>query len=83
MPPAAIIGRTIVDLLKDTAIGRLIECGEHVFQIRVGFLHRIPEEQVCFREFEVVEVPRMHELVAQRVERGEHPATAGTTLVGD
>ena len=83
LPPAAVIGRTIVDLLEDTAVGRLVDGGQHVLQIRVRLLQCIPEEQVGFGEFEIVEVPAVHHLVAQRVERGEHPATAGAALVRD
>ena len=83
LPPTAVIGRPVVDLLEQAAVGRLVERGEHVFEIRVGFFHRIPEEQVGFGEFEIVESPLVHELVTQGVEGCEHPAAAGSALVGD
>ena len=83
LPPTAIVGRTIVDLLEQAAVGRLVERGKHVLKICVGFLHRIPEKQVGFGEFEIVKSPFVHELITQGVEGREHPAAARSTLVGD
>ena len=83
LPPAAIVGRPVVDLLEDAAVGWLVERGQHILQVCVRLLHRIPEEQVGFGEFEIVEVPLVHHLVAQGVERGEHPAAPGAALVRD
>ena len=83
LPPAAVVGRAIVDDLEDARIGRLVERGQHVLQIGVRLLHRVPEEEVGLGEFEVLEVPAVHQLVAQGVQGSEHPAAAGALLIGD
>ena len=83
LPPAAVVGRAVVDDLEDARVGRLVERGQHVLQIGVRLLHRVPEEEVGLGEFEVLEVPAVHQLVAQGVQGSEHPAAAGALLIGD
>ena len=83
LPPAAVVGRAPVDGFEQTRIGRLVERAQHVLQISVRLLHRVPEEQVGLGELEILKIPAMHEFVTQRVQGGEHPATAGTLLIGD
>ena len=83
LPPAAVIGNSIVDDFEHAAVGRLVKGCEHVLQIRIRFLDCVPEEQVGFGELEILKLPTMHELIAQGVERGEHPAAAGMFLIRD
>ena len=83
LPPAAIVSRAFVDRLEDAAVRGLVERLEHVLKVEVRLLQLVVEEQIAFGELEIVEVPLVHQLVAQRVQRCEHPAAAGMLLRGD
>ena len=56
--------------------------GDDISQKGVGLLELVVEHAICLRELEVVHIEQAANLHALRIERREHPTTAGLTLVG-